>query len=104
MSENVTTEAGPESNGISDVIDNLTGLQVKRVQSLTGSPIHQPADYYELIFALAYVSPMHPAVVKNWGKDEIDGFAEFQANTTTKAAAEMLEGDGDSDPKDAPAN
>jgi hypothetical protein len=94
-------------SAMGDLIDGLTGLQVKRVQSLTGSQIHEPDDYYAWLFALAYVSPMHPEQVKNWGKDEIDGFDDFQASTTTKAVAEMLkgeDGDEDTDPKDAPAN
>lgn len=94
-----------KSQAMGDLIDNLTGLQVKRVQSLTGSQIHEADDYYALLFALAYVSPMHPEQVKNWGKDEIAGFTEFQANTTTKAVALLIHGDAeDTDPKGAPAN
>lgn len=85
-----------------DLIDNLTGLQVKRVQSLTGSQIHEPDDYYGLLFALAYVRDLPVERVKKWGKAEIEGFTDFQATTTTKAVVVLIEGDDEdeSDPKD----
>ncbi|WP_037190391.1 hypothetical protein [Rhodococcoides fascians] len=97
----MTAKAAKTAMG--DLIDNLTGLQVKRVQSLTGSQIHEPDDYYGLLFALAYVRPMPPEQVKKWGKAEIEGFTEFQSTTTTKAVVVLIEGDDEDEsaPKDA---
>lgn len=91
-------------SGLGDTIDNLTGLQVKRAQSLTGCQIHEPDDYYQLLFALGYVRDLSVEQLRAWGPDELAGFDAYLEQTTTKQIAELIgANDEDTYPKDVPA-
>ncbi|WP_037164954.1 hypothetical protein [Rhodococcoides fascians] len=94
-----------KKSGLADAIDNLTGLQVKRVQSLTGSQIHDGKDYYTTLFAVEYVRKLPADDVRKWGTIQKNGFDKFLEETTTKQVADSLSLDSeDSDPKDKPAS
>ncbi|NIL76794.1 hypothetical protein [Rhodococcus sp. B10] len=103
----MTTRAakGKTKSTLGDTIDNLTGLQVKRVQSLTGCPIHEPDDYYQLLFAIDYVRRLPVEQLRSWGPDALEGFERHLEEHTTKQVADALgANEPDSDPKDAPAS
>lgn len=92
-------------SGLGDTIDNLTGLQVKRAQSLTGCQIHEPDDYYQLLFALGYVKNLSVEQLRTWGPDELAGFETYLEQTTIKQIADAIGADDeDTDPKDVPAS
>lgn len=83
-------------------IDNLTGLQVKRVEQITGSVIHEPDDYYETLFAVVYVERLDVEQLKRWGPDEVAGFADMQATTKVHEIVSLLKLDDDDAEDSAP--
>ncbi|OZF38845.1 hypothetical protein CH296_03975 [Rhodococcus sp. 14-2496-1d] len=91
-------------NGFQDKLQGLTGRALKRVQGLTGAEVAE-SDNIQLIFAVGYVSRLHPEQIKNWSKAEQAGWDEYLDNTSY-AEARVNAGvvEEDSDPKDAPAN
>ncbi|OZC88353.1 hypothetical protein CH282_09500 [Rhodococcus sp. 06-418-1B] len=93
-----------KKSGLGDAIDNLTGLQVKRVQSLTGSQILDNKDYYTTLFAIEYVRKLPPEDIRKWGAAQKSGFDTFLEETTTKQVADSIVNVEDSDPKGRPAS
>ncbi|OZE03052.1 hypothetical protein CH249_14645 [Rhodococcus sp. 05-2255-3B1] len=85
-------------------LQSLSGRALKRVQSLTGAEI-AASENIQLIFAVAYVSGLHPEAIKGWGKNEVDGWNDYLDNTSYHDAriAAGVE-DEDTDPKDELTN
>ena len=85
-------------------LQSLTGRALKRVQALTGAEVAE-SDNIELIFAVAFVSSLHPEQIKNWGKPELQEWSDYLDNTSYHAArvAAGVE-EEDTDPKDELTN
>lgn len=91
-------------SGFQNKLQSLSGRALKRVQSCTGAEV-AASENITLIFAVAYVSNLHPEQVKNWGKAEVDGWNDYLDNTSY-AAARVAAGveEEDTDPKDEPTS